>query len=386
MRAARGLAVCGVDLKVIFWVATHLLLPLLLAYCNLNVRRIFTVALALAPVAVSPTTPAATQAAAGADDARDTMAAASGGSRSELQLGCGGGAWMCAERWQVACVFALLTASLALFYSLYASDPGWITANSPAPASEPGAAACQQCGETPSTRCHHDKHTGQCVHKHDHHCWFLSASIGDCNHARFYVLLVVEVVLLVWMEVHVLQMWERCMLRPHLPRLLDAWQGRPQAPLQPQLPCPGAPGPLGVGVLLALGVFGAAFGALLLPLLLLHTYLAATGQTTLELLKGHRLPYLMRSYAVLQPHQLVAGRPPSMLDGAGKSVSLLAVARQHLRGTPPPRPFDEGVRRNLYVFFLAPKPYPYRQHLEKREAATGDVEMHQAGQGPARCT
>lgn len=73
----------------------------------------------------------------------------------------------------------------------------------------------------------------------------------------------------------------------------------------------------------------------------------------------------MRSYAALQPHQLVAGRPPSMLDGAGKGVSLLAIARQHLRGTPPPRPFDEGLMRNLYVFFLAPKPYPYRWAEER---------------------
>jgi hypothetical protein len=68
----------------------------------------------------------------------------------------------------------------------------------------------------------------------------------------------------------------------------------------------------------------------------------------------------MRAYAALQPHQLVAGRPPSVLDGDGKGVSLAAIARQHMCGTPPPRPFDEGLLRNLYIFFLAPKPYPYR--------------------------
>ncbi|PNW85352.1 hypothetical protein CHLRE_03g182400v5 [Chlamydomonas reinhardtii] len=377
MRAARGLAVCGVDVKVISWVATHLLLPLLLAFCDLGVRRTFTIALALAPVSVADTISASASAVAGLDGTQDTTAAnsvRSGSSRAEVQVGCGGGAWTCAERWQVACFFALLATSLGLYYSLYASDPGWITAASPAPATEPGAPACQQCGEVPSARCHHDKHTGSCVHKHDHHCWFLSASIGDRNHARFYLLLVVEAVLLLWMEFHVVQLWARCyLLRPPLMRLVGAWQGRPQAPLLAQLPCPGVQGTLGLGMACALGIFGAVWLALVVYLLLLHSYLAATGQTTLELLKGHRLPYLMRSYAALQPHQLVAGRPPSMLDGAGKGVSLLAIARQHLRGTPPPRPFDEGLMRNLYVFFLAPKPYPYRQ---KREAAAGDVEMH----------
>ncbi|KAG2448344.1 hypothetical protein HYH02_006926 [Chlamydomonas schloesseri] len=387
MRAARGLAVCGVDVKVIFWVGAHLLLPLLLAYCDLDVRRTFTVALALAPVAASPPTATATTTAASTamkettGDGAQVIGAGSvgdGGGNSaaaaELQLGCPGGAWMCAERWQVAAFFGLLAAALALFHSLYASDPGWITAASPAPATEPGASACQQCGEVPSTRSHHDKHTGSCVHKHDHHCWFLSATIGDLNHARFYVLLLTEAVLLLWMEAHVIEVWDRChLLRPRLLRLLDAWQGRPQAPLLGQLPCPAVPGAPGLAVAWALGMFGAVWLALVGYLLLLHTYLAATGQTTLELLKAHRLPYLMRAYAALQPHQLVAGRPPSVLDAAGKGVSLAAIARQHLGGTPPPRPFDEGLLRNLYIFFLAPKPYPYRQMHEKREA--GDVEM-----------
>lgn len=111
-------------------------------------------------------------------------------------------------------------------------------------------------------------------------------SEGDRNHARFYLLLVVEAVLLLWMEFHVVQLWARCyLLRPPLMRLVGAWQGRPQAPLLAQLPCPGVQGTLGLGMACALGIFGAVWLALVVYLLLLHSYLAATGQTTLELLK-----------------------------------------------------------------------------------------------------
>jgi hypothetical protein len=39
------------------------------------------------------------------------------------------------------------------------------------------------CGEQTAVRSSHDKHTGQCVHKHDHHCWWLSASIGESGGA-----------------------------------------------------------------------------------------------------------------------------------------------------------------------------------------------------------
>ena len=94
-------------------------------------RRTFTIALALAPVSVADTISASASAVAGLDGTQDTTAAnsvRSGSSRAEVQVGCGGGAWTCAERWQVACFFALLATSLGLYYSLYASDPGKPTA------------------------------------------------------------------------------------------------------------------------------------------------------------------------------------------------------------------------------------------------------------------
>jgi hypothetical protein len=51
----------------------------------------------------------------------------------------------------------------------------------------------------PSLRSRHDRWTGQCVHKLDHYCWFLSTSIGDANHRPFWALLLVETTLTSWL-------------------------------------------------------------------------------------------------------------------------------------------------------------------------------------------
>ena len=82
---------------------------------------------------------------------------------------------------------------------------------------------------------------------------------------------------------------------------------------------------------------------------MLHGYLAATGQTTYEILKGSRVPYL-------KPYrQSYAGLDQVDAQQNGLAYLLKAV----LSRDPPPRPFSLGVVENLNVFFFAPKPYPY---------------------------
>jgi hypothetical protein len=40
-------------------------------------------------------------------------------------------------------------------------------------------------------------------------------------------------------------------------------------------------------------------------------------------------------------------------------VTLFKVLRAHWAGRAPKRPYDDGLLKNLWIFFLAAKPYPY---------------------------
>jgi hypothetical protein len=87
-------------------------------------------------------------------------------------------------------------------------------------------------------------------------------------------------------------------------------------------------------------------------LTLLHSYLAATGQTTFELAKGAQVPYLRPYYERYTGPRSFEARPKG----------LAALIREVWRGNPPPNPFSQGVVENLGIFFFASKPYPYRLH------------------------
>lgn len=84
----------------------------------------------------------------------------------------------------LACVIAAFCLSYA---ALYGSDPGFL-GNTKGQTSEEqvalqqlqlrGSSACAYCGSVPTARCKHSKASGQCVHKFDHFCWWLSTDIG----------------------------------------------------------------------------------------------------------------------------------------------------------------------------------------------------------------
>lgn len=69
--------------------------------------------------------------------------------------------------------------------------------------------------------------------------------------------------------------------------------------------------------------------------------------------QGASLPYMAPAY------ESYAG-PRALAGGRSGGVSLLELARRHLRGEPPPRPFDQGLLRNVQTFFWEDKPCSYR--------------------------
>ncbi|KAG2499908.1 hypothetical protein HYH03_002196 [Edaphochlamys debaryana] len=382
IRASRGTAILGVDVKVLCWILGHLLLLGLVLLLDPGARRIFDVGFGLGLTSPSPGNTLTENPAAAAAAAEGSLEDAGSDARSGSSAEHG---WLPHERLQLALFLVLQGAAFAFFAATYASDPGWITPESPAADPVLTCGPCAQCGEVPSLRSHHDKHTGQCVAKHDHHCWYLGTSIGEKNHARFLSLLGLQLGLLVWMASRLLPLLLSCPLlweeaETFSARAVGVWTVL-------RAPCAGCSSGGAEGADAAAWVWGCtALGwgypyailsmcvvclALWVPvsyLAVLHTYLAATNQTTLELLKGPRLNYLARAYAGLSPAQLLHGRPPRVIDSQG-NVSLLAIARAHLSGRLPPRPFDEGVWRNLRVFFLEPKPYKYRYRAAALELA-----------------
>mmetsp|Transcript_12089 Transcript_12089/g.33979 ORF Transcript_12089/g.33979 Transcript_12089/m.33979 type:complete len:371 (+) Transcript_12089:231-1343(+) len=253
----------------------------------------------------------------------------------------------------------LVGATTGLYACLYASDPGWVTRDAVDSDSHGHSAYCHYCGFRPPFRSRHCLQTGQCVQKFDHFCYLLSTAIGDCNHARFFSFLACELALAVWGASIVSDWAAACLLqRGDSPVAAVCW--RSWAPV--------ALLPTGLA-LLTLALF---FGYLVA----LHTYLMLTGQTTYEVVKGSKVPYLSAYYRPLgfhaQRHIHLPEEFPCLLIRHITSTfppsSCCAT-----RSPPPPAPFSLGWRRNLAVFWLRPKPHSYRLQLPAPADASGGL-------------
>jgi hypothetical protein len=99
---------------------------------------------------------------------------------------------------------------------------------------------------------------------------------------------------------------------------------------------------LGLGLLVCVPEF-----VLLFYLLSLHTYLLATNQTTYEVIKGPKLAYLT-------PH--FQGR---YLRKYYLPNDLLVLWWNEIRGRGPPKPFSQGVFKNVWAQISAPWPRTY---------------------------
>lgn len=241
-------------------------------------------------------------------------------------------------------ICASLAALLTLYYLLYASNPGWLTTNSSVTQCGAGAGVCAFCGVPPSNRSHHSKNTGQCVHKFDHFCWLLSTDVGDANHRAFLVYLALEVGLLLWCT---------------------------RAALVAALPCFAHPasalcashGLVRHVTLLAAAASMTGSNVFFGYLLLLHTYLAASGQTTYEVIRGAGIPALAPYYAEL------GGGAASNSKGYKLPNRLLRLFADEATGRGPVKPYSRGVPGNLYSFMLTSQPRQYTLAPVRGDAA-----------------
>lgn len=146
---------------------------------------------------------------------------------------------------------------------------------------------CDYCEIQPPLRSKHCEDCSKCVRRYDHHCPWLETCIGERNHRYFWMFLLVMATLIVWTFAIV---WESFITK-------QSWSDWIHTNIVLFLDT----------VVLVLG------GPVVVGLLIFHTYLMFTGQTTWEAASRERITYL--KYLDDQYH-----------------------------------PFDEGVFKNIFNF------------------------------------
>ena len=122
------------------------------------------------------------------------------------------------------------------------------------------------------------------------------------------------------------------------------------------------------GLFIALNICGA--------LLILHSYLAATNQTTYEVMKGTKILHVSsHTSPCLQSMEQQDGanagekvpylepfyrqyRGPKQTSLLGKELVQFIVRVCRQQG--PPAPFSDGIANNLNLFFFGKKPHAYK--------------------------
>jgi len=182
--------------------------------------------------------------------------------------------------------FCLAGLTLFTYYKVITMSPGRATDLS-GPYMESGRAAdgkemryCQKCKCFKPERCHHCSDCNQCTLKMDHHCPWVNNCVGFKNYKYFYLLLLYAALL----EIYCLVILVYCISRsaPHY----GGWE-------YSSMVC------VGVVALFSLGTLG---------LLVFHTHLMISNQTTIEQLKG--LPLALYSLGAYMNVQMALGRSP----------------------------------------------------------------------------
>ena len=128
---------------------------------------------------------------------------------------------------------------------------------------EPDPGWCKYCQAERPLRAKHCHQCLRCVHRFDHHCFWVGACVGEKNHVYFYAFLVVQTLIDVWTTLAFAESFVDV-----TPWINGNW----------------------IQLIVVLDAGGV--GLIPLGLAGYHTYLILTGQTTWEDLRSHAIDYL----------------------------------------------------------------------------------------------
>ncbi|KAF8406680.1 hypothetical protein HHK36_008771 [Tetracentron sinense] len=215
------------------------------------------------------------------------------------------------------------------------------------PGSSVRSLTCTYCNIVQPPRSKHCHDCDKCVLQFDHHCVWLGTCIGQGNHCRFWWYIFEETILCIWTFILYITY-----LKANIAR---AWWKD--------------------GIVILLLATLSICAIFLLLLFLFHSYLVLTNQTTFELVRRRRIPYLrLAGPEYWEIH--------SLWIRIGASIAIVDVSPGSHLGIPERvYPFSKGICINLYdfccarssIYSMEPLPSPLELEVKSRPYTCCDV-------------